>query len=140
MFKPGFYKISKMLQFGENGKCYVDAAEFLEKLKNEDPDEYRHEAKTLGMGLLVAEDGSTKNTMDIPEGVTEEEIQKEVEENGLVIENGKIILEEGKTKVENGELYMYDESKFLTGEEWVKVSTDVEDELNFIMYIYKLVE
>lgn len=40
---------------------------------------------------------------------------------------------------ENGALYMHDKHMFLTGGEWVKISTDVEGVLDLVTMYYKKV-
>ncbi len=47
-----------------------------------------------------------------------------------------LLMELYRIKYEGDDLYMYDSNQMLTGEEWVKISTENEGELNLIMQVY----
>ena len=76
--------------------------------------------------------------MEIPAGTPAEEIEKAKQSGMNVTEDGKyIVLKSYKGKVEEDNLYMYDATSFLAGTEWVKINTDVLDEINLVSAVYK---
>lgn len=138
MSAVGVYKLTKMMSPVENpgpDEKAIRMAPVEEILASEtDPDELERLKRDLSMQIIITEDGQMLYGMPIPEGTPEEEIKK-AEARGMIKDN-YVIFDSGKIKYEGTDLYMYDKSRFLTGEEWVKISTEKEDELNLVMQIY----
>lgn len=132
----GDYKLSKVIRMSDEGVTFiaVDEAIALE----DDPHSKQELQRSKNAILTVCEDGKALYHMPIPEGVPAEEIAK-AEASGRIY-NGDFLFEEQQIKIENDALYLYDRSQFLTGEEWVKVSTDVEGELNMVTMIYNKIQ
>lgn len=141
MFVAGDYKISKVIRMKEEGGVYyIDVEEYLKTLESEcdDPREIAHEKQELSAITEFTKDGRVIVKFPIPEGTTQEEIDDAIK-HGANVKDGYVLQESGQGKVENGEFYLHDESMFLTGEEWVKISTDTKGEINMITYIYSLI-
>lgn len=134
----GTYKAIKALKMVEGqGFVFEDIDKLMAEADDEDKRIYAQTVRTL---LVVEADASIKYAMEIPEGTPAEEIEKAKSRGMVVSEDGKYIITKSETgKIEDGELYLYDKSTFLAGTEWVKISTDVEDELNIVTTLYKRV-
>lgn len=132
----GSYKAVKAVKMVE-GQGFV--FEDIDKLIAEADDENKRiYEQTLRSVLIVEEDGSIKYAMEIPEGTPAEEIEKAKSRGMVVSDDGKYIITRAeKGKIEDGALYLYDASTFLAGTEWVKISTEVEGELNLVTTLYK---
>lgn len=87
--------------------------------------------------LTITEEGEMITHMPLPEGAPADEIAQ-AEAAGRIW-NGDYLLDRKAVKFEGGNVYMNDSSKFLTGEEWVKLNTDNEGELNMITMSYQRV-
>ena len=135
MFTPGDYRISKTMGMNEEKQCFelVDIQTVIDAA--EDEDDRRETEQMAAMILRIDENGKCTYLSPIPDTVTDAEIE-EAKADGARIEGRMIITDEKDGKVENGELFIHDEQKMLTGEEWVKVSTDVDGELNMVMAVY----
>ncbi len=132
----GIYKVSKVAKRTEDGFVFEDIEKRLAEATNP-ADKHMLEQSVRSL-LMIDEDASLKHLMEIPEGTPAEELEKAKSRGMTVTDDGKYIVtkaEEGK--FENDELYLHDPSTFLAGTEWVKISTDVEDELNLVASIYK---
>lgn len=92
-------------------------------------------ANMFNTTITIKEDGQMIYHMPIPEGVSKEEI-KAAEEKGMIV-NGEVVVDKKVVKIEDGNIYMQDASKILTGEEWVKINTENEGELDFVLIKYK---
>lgn len=134
----GTYRAVKAIKMVEGqGFIFEDIDKLMAEADDEDKRIYEQTVRTL---LVVEADGSFKHAMEIPEGTPAQEIEKAKKHGMVVSDDGKYIITKTETgKVEDGALYMHDESTFLAGTEWVKVSTDVEGELNFVTTLYKRV-
>lgn len=133
----GIYKAIKAARNVEGqGLIYEDIDKLL--AETTDPGQKHSLEQMTRTMLIVDEDANINNAMEIPAGTPAEEIEKAKSRGMKVTDDGKYILTKpNKGKFENGELFFYDQTKFLTGSEWVKISTDIEDELNLISAIYK---
>lgn len=135
----GVYKAVKQMKMVEGqGLVYEDLDKLIaEAADEEDRRIYEQNAHSQ---LIVGADGTIKFAMEIPEGTPAEEIEKAKRQGLEVSEDGKYIITKSEIgKIEDGVLYMYDKSTFLTGKEWVKISTDAEGELNLVTTVYKRV-
>lgn len=132
----GVYKAVKAVKMMEGqGVVFEDIDKLIAEADDENKRIYEQTLRSL---LVVEADGSIKYTIEIPEGTPAEEIEKAKSRGMVVSDDGKYIITNSETgKVENGELYLYDKSTFLAGTEWVKISTDVEGELNLVTTLYK---
>lgn len=132
----GTYRAVKALKMMEGqGFVFVDIDRLIAEADDEDKRIYEQTARTR---LIVEADGSMRYAMEIPEGTPAEEIEKAKKHGMDVSDDGKYIITRSEIgKVEDGALYLYDKSTFLAGTEWVKISTDVEDELNLVTTLYK---
>lgn len=135
----GTYKAVKCIKLVEGeGKVFVDIDTLLAEAADEE--DKRILMQTVRSMLKVDAEGNIQSVMEIPENTPAEEIEKAKGRGMTVTDDGKYIITKAeKGKIENGELYLYDKSTFLAGTEWVKISTDVEGELNLITTIYKRV-
>lgn len=135
----GNYKLSKMMSMGDEKVEFVDAAVLLQKMEEsgEDPREVQHMKFQMNTIMTVTEDEMVYR-MPIPEDVPQDEIEKMTKAGRIV--DDMIVLERTKCKIKDGDLYMHDRSTFLAGTEWVKISTDVEGELNLVMAIWTKTE
>lgn len=137
----GDYKLTKMMTCVEDDSekpfVMISIDEVIEKTEDE------HEKQQMEMlkntVLTVAADGAMTYHMPIPEGSPADEIE-EARAKGLIDENGEYIVERQQGKIENDALYLYDKNKFFTGEEWVKISTDVEGELKMFTSLYEKIK
>jgi len=130
----GDYKLYQMMGYDpEKGMVYVDL-ETYEKQFVEEGDEVEFE-RNKNTELHVCEDGNMLMTMAIPEGAPEEEIKK-AEAAGRIVD-GRFVVDRIEGKIEDGNIYMHDPSKMMTGEEWIKVNTDNEGEINLLSVIYR---
>ncbi len=134
----GDYKVTKVLRMksDDSGFGMVPIEEAI--AAEEDPHDKSEMERDRDTILSIEEDGSLFFHMPIPEGVPEEEIKK-AEEAGMVV-NGQIAVERIPGKEENGDFFMQDASKFLTGEEWVKMNTENPGELTMIMKLYQKID
>lgn len=134
----GTYKAVKAVKMVEGqGFVFEDLDKLIAEADDEDKRIYEQTVRSL---LIVESDASIKYAMEIPEGTPAEEIEKAKKHGMVVSDDGKYIITKSETgKVEDGALYLYDKSTFLAGTEWVKISTDVEDELNLVTTLYKRV-
>ncbi|MCQ2973918.1 MAG: hypothetical protein MJ211_03825 [Bacteroidales bacterium] len=133
----GTYKAVKAAKLIE-GQGFV--FEEINKMLSEttDPGQKHTLEQTARTLLIVDENANINNAMEIPSGTPAEEIEKAKSRGMIITEDGKfIITKQNKGKIENNELYFYEPTKFLAGTEWVKISTDKEDELNLVTTIYK---
>lgn len=131
----GTYKAVKALKMGDDGFAFEDIEKLIADADEENKRMYEQMVRSL---LIVGEDSSLKHAMEIPEGTPAEEIEKAKSRGMVVTDDGKYIITQAeKGKIEDGALYMYDASTFLAGTEWVKISTDVEGELNLVTTLYK---
>ncbi len=130
----GEYVVDKVMSMGEGGFVLLPIDEA--KAKLDDPHDIQEMEKMKNMVLTVEEDGSAYMGMPIPEGTPQAEIDKAVS-RGMEVKDGCLIIEKMQTKAEGNDLFMYDRQQMLTGEEWVKITTENEGELNLIMYTYK---
>lgn len=134
----GEYRITKVMSLPEDGfgLVYIPIDDAIAREKD---DHDRLELQRLKNWILtIYEDGSLVYGMDIPEGIPEEEIKK-AEKIGR-IKDGRFILEEQQGKIEDGEIYMHDERKMLTGEEWVKISTEDPNIISNFTYIFEKIK
>ncbi len=115
---------------------FMDPTTVYEQMKEagEDPRELRQMQMQIDTVMTVTENEMIYR-LAIPADIPQEEIEK-MEKAGM-IQDGMVEYEKTPCKIEDGALYMYDRSTFLAGTEWVKISTDVEGELNLIMAIWK---
>lgn len=134
----GSYKAIKALKMVEGqGFVFVELDKLIAEADDEDKRMYEQTLRSL---IIVEADGSIKYAMEIPEGTPVDEIEKAKKHGMDVSDDGKYIITKSETgKIEDGALYLYDKSTFLAGTEWVKISTDVEDELNLVTTLYKRV-
>lgn len=129
----GTYKIYKMIQNMGDHMELVDVESVL--ASKTEPDEIRELQRSINQMLYITEDGLAYTVMPIPEGAPKEEIEK-AEAAGQII-NGMVKLgRPTNVKEEDGALYFEDPSRVLTGEEWFKVSTEVEGEINMVTMAY----
>lgn len=136
----GTYKAKKMVQCTENrGVVFEDIDKLLAKAT--DIDDKRMLEQAARSLIYVDEEANIQQMMEIPENTPVDEIEKMKKKGMPISKDGRyVILETNPGKIEDGELYLYDKSTFLTGKEWVKISTDVEDELHLVTTIYKKME
>lgn len=134
----GTYKAVKVVKMVEGqGFVFEDIDKVIAQADDEDKRIYEQTARSL---LIVEADGSIKYAMGIPEGTPAEEIEKAKKHGMVVSDDGKYIITKCEAgKIEDDALYLYDKSTFLAGTEWVKISTDVEGELNLVTTLYRLV-
>lgn len=134
----GTYKAVKAVKMVEGqGFVFEDIDTLIAEADEENKRIYQQTVRAL---LVVEADGSLKYMMEIPEGTPAEEIEKAKSRGMAVSDDGKYIITRSETgKIEDGALYLYDKTTFLAGTEWVKISTDVEGELNLITTLYKRV-
>ena len=134
----GDYKLNKMLTMNsETEKTeFADPATVYARMEaaGEDPRELRQMQMQIDTVMTVTE-GELIYRLPIPADAPKDEIEK-MEKAGM-IKDGMVEYERTPAKIEDSALYMYDRSTFLAGTEWVKISTDVEGELNLIMAIWK---
>ncbi|MCQ2522459.1 MAG: hypothetical protein MJ105_08780 [Lachnospiraceae bacterium] len=132
----GIYKAARVVKnVDEKGFVFVDIDTLMAETTDEG--EKRMLMQTVRSMLRVDVEGNIQNIMEIPENTPAEEIEKAKSRGMSVTDDGKyLITKTERGKIEDGELYMYDETTFLAGTEWVKISTDVEDELNLVSVIY----
>lgn len=131
----GQYKLSKVRHMNEDESAivYMDVEKVL--AMKTDEFERRELQRDMDTLLSVAENGCMSFLLPLPPDVPEEEIKKA----GMEIIDGMVKTRDEEGKIENGALYMHDKHMFLTGEEWVKISTDVEGELDLVTMYYKKV-
>ena len=137
MFTPGDYKMATMKAMNEEELKFesVDIQVLIDRTEDEDDKEdFIRQANVI---LRVSDEGVCTYLSPIPDSVPKEEIDKAIEAGEKVIDGKYLVTQETEGKVENGELFIYDDNKMLTGEEWVKVSTDDPEILDFIMATYK---
>ncbi len=134
----GTYKAVKILQRDENGIVFKDVDEVL---ANTTDDGMKHTIEqTVRTLIIVDENANINRAMEIPEGTPAEQIEGAKQHGMSVSADGKyMITKTEQGKVEDGVLYLYDAGKLLNGEEWVKISTDNDGELNMISAIYKMI-
>lgn len=132
----GIYKVIKARKMVEGqGFVFEDAEKILQETTN--PDEKRNLERTFNTLVIIDEAANIKQAMEIPANTPAEEIEKAKSQGTVIVDEKYVVMKTNEGKVENGELFYHDQSKFMTGEEWVKISTDVEDELNMVFAIYK---
>ena len=135
MSYAGDYRIKEGPAFTEDGIVMKPFAELI--AAEEDEDEIAELKKMEKTILRITEDGKMINVMPIPEGTPQEEIDK-AKAMGRVTDDNMVLLEaRNNVKFEDGNIYLSDPHKMLTGDEWVKLNTDVEGELNMVMYTYQ---
>lgn len=135
----GMYKAAQTARFVE-GKGLVFEDIDTVYARTTDEEEKHMLEQTMRSLIMVDELGNINYVMEIPEGTPAAELEKAKSRGMKVTEDGKYLVTRTEGgKVEDGALYLYDKSKFLAGTEWVKISTEVEDELNLITTLYKRV-
>lgn len=134
----GTYKAVKALKMVEGqGPVFEDIDKLMAEADDEDKRIYEQTARSF---LIVETDGSIKYAIEVPDGTPAEELEKAKNHGMEVSDDGKYIITKTEIgKIEDGALYLYDKSTFLTGSEWVKISTDVEGEINLLTTLYKRV-
>ncbi len=135
----GTYKAVKAAKFVEGeGLVFEDINKLL--AETSDPGQRHTLEQSVHSVIIVDEEANISQAMEIPEGTPAEEIEKAKSRGMVVSEDGKYIVTKAyKGKFEDDQLFLYDQSTFLAGTEWVKISTDVPDELNMITTIYKII-
>lgn len=132
----GIYKVSKIAKREEDGMVFYD----IDKLLAETADEAEKLTymKTKANMLMIDADANIKNLSPIPEGTPVEEIEKAKNQGAQITDDLKyVVTKTTPGKFEDEKLYLHDASTFMTGKEWVEISTDTEDELNLVAMIYK---
>lgn len=133
----GLYKASRVVRMVEDqGFVFTDLEELL--AQTEDIDDRRMYEQTARSYLMIDGDCNVMQVMAIPENTPAAEIETAKKRGMNVTADGKyLVLQTVPGKIEDGELYMYDSTKFLAGTDWVKISTENEDELALVTTIYK---
>lgn len=134
----GEYKIFEMVLRMDEKKGLVlgTPQEALENCKSED--DRISMQKNIDTVIIITEDNKAQYAYPIPEGTSQEDIDSAIAD-GCVIVDGKLVVEEIECKVEDGALYLWDESAFMTGSQWAKISTDDPEVLDLISMKYKKV-
>lgn len=133
----GIYKAIKAAKHVEGeGLTYEDIDKLL--AETTDPGMKHTLEQTAHSFIIIDGEANINQAMEIPAGTPAEEIEKAKQSGMNVTEDGKyIVLKSYKGKVEEDNLYMYDATSFLAGTEWVKINTDVLDEINLVSAVYK---
>lgn len=140
MSAVGVYKLTKVMapvaepEADKPAFELITVEEQLENLKKNDPDEVEQFERIMSAHIIISEDGKMVMGIPIPADAPEEEVQR-ARERGRIYEE-HLLMELYRIKYEGDDLYMYDSNQMLTGEEWVKISTENEGELNLIMQVY----
>lgn len=131
----GDYRLASMKKLKSDDSGFEDVAIeviLAEKEKDEPDNSIDNIYRTI---ITITEEGEMIYHMPIPEGVPEDQIEA-AKAKGFVV-NGEFVVDRKMLKMEDGNIYMQDTSKFLTGDEWVKINTENEGELNLVLMKYK---
>ena len=133
----GNYRITKTMSMKEDGSGFelADIDALLANPQDEDDEENLNNLKNTF--YRIEESGELITYVPIPEGVSKKDIE-DAKKAGMLCCNdtGVRVGKSKQVKFEGDDIFLYDEQKMLNGEEWVKLNTDVEGELNFVMAVY----